>query len=63
MLETYRVFWNKFKYLGQPWMAIKGSLSKQFQSFIKLSGDKAIMLYMEVISDTLEYEYKETKDI
>lgn len=38
-------------------------MSKQFQNFIKLSGDKAISLFMEVINDTMSIEYKETKDI
>lgn len=38
-------------------------MSKQFQNFIKLSGDKAIALYMEVINDTISIEYKETQDI
>jgi hypothetical protein len=38
-------------------------MSKQFQNFIKLSGDKAIALYMEVINDTISIEYKETHDI
>jgi|LauGreDrversion4_2_1035121.scaffolds.fasta_scaffold08907_9 hypothetical protein len=28
MLETYRTFWNKFKFVGQPWIAIKNSMSK-----------------------------------
>jgi len=35
-------------------------MSKQFQNFIKLSGDKAIALYMEVINDTISIEYIET---
>jgi hypothetical protein len=47
-------------YLGQPWISIKGSMSKQFMAFIKLSNDKAIKLYMDVISDTMTFEYKET---
>lgn len=38
-------------------------MSKEFQKFIKLSGDKAIALYMEVINDTISIEYKETQDI
>ena len=38
-------------------------MSKQFQNFIKLSSDKAIRLFMLVVSDTLSLEYKETKDI
>jgi hypothetical protein len=38
-------------------------MSKQFQNFIKLSGDKAIALYMQVINDTISIEYKETSDI
>lgn len=63
MLDQYRAFWHKFKWLGQPYIAIKNSMSKQFQNFIKLSGDKAISLFMEVINDTMSIEYKETKDI
>lgn len=38
-------------------------MSKQFQNFIKLSGDKAIALYMEVINDMISIEFKETQDI
>jgi CRISPR/Cas system CSM-associated protein Csm2 small subunit len=38
-------------------------MSKQFQNFIKLSAEKAIQLYMEVVNDTLSIEYTETKDI
>jgi hypothetical protein len=60
MLDTYRSFWKKFMYLGQPWISIKGSMSKQFMTFIKLSNDKAIKLYMDIISDTMTFEYKET---
>ena len=63
MLDTYKQFWKKFMFLGQPWISIKGSMSKQFQNFIRLSNDKAIKLYMEVISDTMSYEYKETQGI
>ena len=38
-------------------------MSKQFTNFIKLSGDKAITLFMEVVNDTMSIEYKETKHI
>lgn len=38
-------------------------MTKQFINFIKLSGDKAIKLYMEVISDTMGLEYLETQDV
>ena len=30
MLDTFRGFWKKFMYLGQPWIQIKVSMSKQF---------------------------------
>ncbi len=63
MLEVFRAFWHKFKHLGQPWLSIKNSMTKQFINFIKLSGDKAIKLYMEVISDTITLEYLETQDV
>lgn len=63
MLDTFRGFWNMFMHVGQSWKAIKGSMTKQFQNFIKLSNQKAIILYMNVIADTLAFEYKSTKDI
>jgi len=63
MLEVFRAFWSKFGHLGQPWLSIKNSMTKQFISFIKISNDKAIKLYMEVISDTMSLEYQETQDV
>lgn len=36
MLEHFKEFWEKFKCIGQPWKSLKGSMSKQFLSFIKL---------------------------
>jgi hypothetical protein len=28
MLDTFRQFWKRFMYLGQPWISIKGSMSQ-----------------------------------
>lgn len=63
MLETFRTFWRRFRGVGQPWKSIKGSFLRQFIIFIKLSSEKAINLFMEVVSDILTHEYQETKGV
>eukprot|EP00347_Sterkiella_histriomuscorum_P008264 403345746 len=62
MLEIFRKFWEKFKSIGQPWITLR-YLNKVMTSFLKLGQSRAIKIYMEIISDTIQLEYKNTEDI
>ena len=62
MLAAFKAFWDKYKTIGQPWMGLR-AMTKEFQAFIKLGKEKAINLYMSMVSDTISIEYKQTTDI
>ena len=62
MLGMLRQFWGRYKGVGEPWMSMRG-MTKEVQWFIKLGKEKAIGMYMEMISDTIAVEYLRTQDI
>ena len=62
MLGIFKSFWDKYKTVGQTWKTLR-HLNKQMNTFIKLGSDKAIKLYMEMVSDVIQIEFNNTGDI
>lgn len=63
MLDHYIQFWERYKHVGQSWVSISGYMTKQFEQFILLSNQKAIRLVVQMMSDSLTFEFKQTSFI
>ena len=62
MLEVFYRFWSKYKDIGQPWLGLR-NFTKDMNKFIMYGNERAIRIYMSMVTDIIQLEYKLTKSI